>query len=121
DPMPEDAGDSLESPAPPARPGRSHGRRRSPGARRELRREWRLASRGVIDPRVLSRWRDEPPPSFPDDGEGWNDEMALPVVGVEPHSLSDSFYARRSTGRIHHALDLMEPRAPRHTPTGHSR
>jgi murein DD-endopeptidase MepM/ murein hydrolase activator NlpD len=37
-------------------------------------------------------------------------QLLLPVAGVAPSQLHDSFYDSRSEGRIHQALDIMAPR-----------
>ncbi|MDX1438829.1 MAG: M23 family metallopeptidase [Rubricoccaceae bacterium] len=36
--------------------------------------------------------------------------MVIPVIGVQPEDLSDSFHAPRSGGRTHHAIDISAPR-----------
>jgi len=36
-------------------------------------------------------------------------QLLLPVAGVAPSQLHDSFYDSRSEGRIHQALDIMAP------------
>jgi murein DD-endopeptidase MepM/ murein hydrolase activator NlpD len=36
--------------------------------------------------------------------------LLIPVAGVSPSRLRDSFYDARSEGRIHQALDIMAPR-----------
>jgi len=36
--------------------------------------------------------------------------LRIPVAGVTPSQLRDSFYDARSEGRIHQALDIMAPR-----------
>lgn len=38
------------------------------------------------------------------------DHLAIPVVGVEPSDLHDSFLAAR-TGHVHHAIDIAAPRS----------
>ncbi|HEX8694231.1 MAG TPA: M23 family metallopeptidase [Longimicrobium sp.] len=35
--------------------------------------------------------------------------LAIPVRGVRPEQLEDSYYAARSGGRVHHAIDIMAP------------
>jgi murein DD-endopeptidase MepM/ murein hydrolase activator NlpD len=37
-------------------------------------------------------------------------KLLLPVAGVAPSQLHDSYYDSRSEGRIHQALDIMAPR-----------
>jgi len=37
-------------------------------------------------------------------------DLALPVAGVSPDALQDSFDAAREGGRVHHAIDIMAPR-----------
>jgi peptidoglycan LD-endopeptidase LytH len=37
-------------------------------------------------------------------------EMVVPVAGVRPEDLTDTFRDRRSGGRTHHAIDIMAPR-----------
>lgn len=37
-------------------------------------------------------------------------DLALPVAGVSPLALQDSFDAGREGGRVHHAIDIMAPR-----------
>ncbi len=37
-------------------------------------------------------------------------DLMLPVAGVSPDQLQDSFDAPRSGGRLHHAIDIMAPR-----------
>jgi peptidoglycan LD-endopeptidase LytH len=36
--------------------------------------------------------------------------LLIPVEGIRPQQLRDSFYAPRSGGRIHAAIDIMAPR-----------
>ena len=36
--------------------------------------------------------------------------LLIPVAGVSPRQLNDSFYDSRSEGRIHKAMDIMAPR-----------
>ena len=36
--------------------------------------------------------------------------LMIPVAGIQPGQLRDSFYDARSAGRIHKALDIMAPR-----------
>jgi murein DD-endopeptidase MepM/ murein hydrolase activator NlpD len=40
-------------------------------------------------------------------------DLAMPVKGVDPDDLRDTFFDTRGGGRAHEALDIM---APRHTP-----
>jgi peptidoglycan LD-endopeptidase LytH len=35
--------------------------------------------------------------------------LAIPVRGVRPEQLQDSYHAPRSGGRVHHAIDIMAP------------
>lgn len=37
-------------------------------------------------------------------------QLLLPVAGVAPSQLHDSYYDSRSEGRVHQALDIMAPR-----------
>lgn len=37
-------------------------------------------------------------------------DLLLPVAGVSPDQLQDSFDAPRTGGRLHHAIDIMAPR-----------
>lgn len=34
----------------------------------------------------------------------------MPVMGVSPYQLHDTFYESRTEGRVHHALDIPAPR-----------
>lgn len=36
-------------------------------------------------------------------------DLAIPVAGVQAHALVDSFRFKRSRGRPHHAIDILEP------------
>jgi len=35
--------------------------------------------------------------------------LAIPVRGIRPEQLRDSYWAPRSGGRVHHAIDIMAP------------
>src|SRR6185503_9769434 len=42
----------------------------------------------------------------------WRDEsmnLIIPVEGIRPEDLRDTFNASRSEGRVHHAIDIMAP------------
>jgi peptidoglycan LD-endopeptidase LytH len=51
--------------------------------------------------------------SFPMIDELKSKDLLLPVPGVEPKTLKDTFRQKRGTQRVHHALDIV---APRNTP-----
>ena len=72
--------------------------RRSEGSRRETPRP---APRPLpLPPRVAAR----PPATAPSSGG-----LLMPVVGIDPQSLRDTFTASRSGGRTHHAIDIAAP------------
>jgi murein DD-endopeptidase MepM/ murein hydrolase activator NlpD len=48
--------------------------------------------------------------AFPVDREIDRDSLLLPVEGIAPSQLVDTFNASRSGGRSHNALDIMAPR-----------
>src|SRR5215470_11512187 len=41
---------------------------------------------------------------------GYSINLIIPVEGVLPDDLRDSFDATRSGGRLHHAIDIIAPR-----------
>jgi murein DD-endopeptidase MepM/ murein hydrolase activator NlpD len=77
----------------------------TPASRAAARRGYERPARPVADartePEVEYRVRMEPPPS--------SLVLVLPVAGVAPEDLHDSFYAPRSGGRTHHAIDIAAP------------
>lgn len=53
--------------------------------------------------------RDVPPLSQGDAPAADQDRLLLPVQGITPDQLSDTFNDARGTGRVHEALDIMAP------------
>ena len=59
---------------------------------------------------------ERPRPAPPAAELAWTDgelapgaSLLIPVAGVRPHQLHDSYHAPRSGGRTHHAIDIMAP------------
>jgi murein DD-endopeptidase MepM/ murein hydrolase activator NlpD len=48
--------------------------------------------------------------SSPSSGAGYSINLIIPVEGVRPDNLRDSFDAVRSGGRLHRAIDIIAPR-----------
>jgi murein DD-endopeptidase MepM/ murein hydrolase activator NlpD len=97
-------------PAAVGRPAKPPARqRRSAALRARHRSGSQLAARGSYYRAAPVYVHEERTP--PDWGaERWEPSPTLPVVGVDPFSLSDSFAARRGGGRRHRAIDILAPR-----------
>ncbi|HEX8830618.1 MAG TPA: M23 family metallopeptidase [Longimicrobium sp.] len=57
--------------------------------------------------------RSEGPASSPTRGEAYvapGASLAMPVRGIRPEQLRDTYSDARSGGRVHHAIDIMAPR-----------
>ncbi|MEM0961852.1 MAG: M23 family metallopeptidase [Bacteroidota bacterium] len=61
-----------------------------------------IAERPRLEPRPAPRPAPPEPPRA-------SSSLMIPVVGIEPGDLRDSFHAPRSGGRTHHAIDIAAP------------
>ncbi len=92
-----------------ARPASGNGQQVSDRAQSPPVRVARTAERSETDTHVShglpnsERTLSEPPSSVSSSG------LMIPVVGIEPDDLSDSFHSPRSGGRTHNSIDISAP------------
>ena len=64
------------------------------------------AANGNSEQNPASNTSDMPKASVPENSAG---KLMIPVVGVKPEDLQDTYVASRSGGRVHNAIDIMAP------------
>ncbi|HWN42270.1 MAG TPA: peptidoglycan DD-metalloendopeptidase family protein [Thermoanaerobaculia bacterium] len=71
------------------------------------------AARPWVQPSPLEGPRAERPPALPAPADLQQRDLVLPVQGIRPEQLQNTFEDSRGGGRVHEAIDIM---APRNTP-----
>ncbi|HEV2707491.1 MAG TPA: M23 family metallopeptidase [Pyrinomonadaceae bacterium] len=92
------------TPAPVASPAASPGVTASPGASPSAEAS-PPAARGAPDAAALAQT-----PATASDAAAQSAKLLVPVAGVRPEQLQDTFTQSRSEGRVHNAIDIPAPR-----------
>ena len=71
---------------------------------------WLVAfNRGPVRETPVPRQVETPPPPTKAELEIGPSGLAIPVAGIKPDALADTYTQSRSGGRVHNAIDIMAP------------